>query len=60
LALKPTINYDLRVLRGVIRGFSEEARTHGFPSPPLGEFGFVVFVVMVLYALTETQYSRYT
>ncbi len=32
---------DLRVLRGVIRGFSEDARTRGFPSPPFGEFGFV-------------------
>ncbi len=32
---------DLRVLRGVIRGFSEEARTRGFPSPSFGGFGFV-------------------
>ncbi len=32
---------DLRVLRGVIHGFSEEARTRGFPSPPFGGFGFV-------------------
>jgi len=32
----------LEVLRGVIRGFSEEARTRGFPSPSLGGFGFVV------------------
>ncbi len=32
---------DLRVLRGVIRGFSEEARTRGFPSPPFGGFGFI-------------------
>ncbi len=24
------------------RGFSEEARTRGFPSPSLGGFGFVV------------------
>jgi len=30
------------VLRGVILGFSEEARTRGFPSPSLGGFGFVV------------------
>ena len=36
---------DLGVLRGVIRGFSEEARTRGFPSPPLGGFGFVVCCV---------------
>ena len=28
------------VLRGVIHGFSEEARTRGFPSPPFGGFGF--------------------
>ncbi len=33
---------DLGVLRGVIRGFSEEARTGGFPSPSFGGFGFVV------------------
>ena len=33
---------DLGVLRGVIHGFSEEARTRGFPSPSLGGFGFVV------------------
>ena len=32
---------DLRILRGVIHGFSEEARTRGFPSPYLGGFGFV-------------------
>ena len=32
----------LGVLRGVIHGFSEEARTRGFPSPPFGGFGFVV------------------
>jgi hypothetical protein len=31
---------DLRVLRGVIRGFSEEARTRGFPSPSFDRFGF--------------------
>ena len=29
------------VLRGVIRGFSEEARTRGFPSPSFGGFGFI-------------------
>ncbi len=33
---------SLRVLREVIHGFSEEARTGGFPSPSLGGFGFVV------------------
>ncbi len=33
------------VLRGVIRGFSEEARTRGFPSPSLGGFGFVVVFI---------------
>ncbi len=32
----------LGVLRGVIRGFSEEARTRGFPSQSFGGFGFVV------------------
>ncbi len=32
---------DLRVLREVFRGFSEETWTRGFPSPPLGGFGFV-------------------
>ncbi len=36
---------DLGVLRGVIRGFSKEARTRGFPSPSFGGFGFVVPVV---------------
>ncbi len=35
---------DLGVLREVFRGFSEEARTRGFPSPSLGGFGFVVAV----------------
>ncbi len=37
------------VLRGVIRGFSEEARTRGFPSPSFGGFGFIV---------VPTKYSR--
>ena len=32
---------DLGVLREVFHGFSEEARTRGFPSPPFGGFGFV-------------------
>ncbi len=32
---------NLGVLRGVIHGFSEEARTRGFPSPSFGGFGFV-------------------
>ncbi len=32
---------DLGILRGVIRGFSEEARTRGFPSPSFGGFGFI-------------------
>jgi len=32
----------LGVLRGVILGFSEEAKTRGFPSPSFGGFGFVV------------------
>ena len=31
----------LGVLRGAVRGFSEEAKTRGFPSPSLGEFGFI-------------------
>jgi len=30
------------VLRGVILGFSAEARTRGFPSLPFGGFGFIV------------------
>jgi len=29
------------VLRGAVRGFSEEARTRGFPSPSLDGFGFI-------------------
>ncbi len=37
------------VLRGVIRGFSEEARTGGFPSASFGGFGFLV---------VTTNYSR--
>ena len=32
----------LGVLRGVILGFSKEARTRGFPASPLGEFGYIV------------------
>ncbi len=32
---------DLGVLQGVVRGFSEEARIRGFPSPSFGGFGFV-------------------
>ncbi len=32
---------DLRVLREVFRGFSEEARTRGIPSPSFGGFGFI-------------------
>ena len=32
---------DLRILRDVILGFSEEAKTRGFPSPSLGGFGFI-------------------
>ncbi len=35
---------NLGVLRGVVRGFSEEARTRGFPSPPFGGFGVVVVI----------------
>ncbi len=35
---------DLGVLRGVVRGFSEEAMTRGFPSPLFGGFGFVVVI----------------
>ncbi len=35
---------DLGVLREVFHGFSEEARTRGFPSPPFGGFGFVTDV----------------
>ena len=31
---------DLGVLREVIRGFSEKARTRGFPSTSFGGFGF--------------------
>jgi hypothetical protein len=35
---------DLAILRGVFHGFSEEARTRGFPSPSFGGFGFVVVI----------------
>ncbi len=40
---------DLGVLREVFRGFSEEARTRGIPSPSFGGFGFMV---------VTTNYSR--
>jgi hypothetical protein len=36
---------DLGVLRGVVYGFSEEARTSGFPSPPFDGFGFLVVII---------------
>ena len=40
---------DLGVLREVILGFSEEARTRGFPPPPFDGFGFfVVYCVSVI------------
>ncbi len=32
------------VLREVVGGFFEEAKTRGFPSPSLGGFGFVDLV----------------
>ncbi len=32
---------DLRVLREVSHGFSEKARTRGFPSPSFGGFGLI-------------------
>jgi len=32
------------VLREVFHGFSEEARTRGFPSPSFGGFGLVIDV----------------
>ena len=35
---------DLWVLRGVILGFSKEARTRDFPSPSFSGFGFVVVI----------------
>ncbi len=38
-------SHDSRVLRKVILGFSEEARTRGFPSLPFGGFGFIVAIV---------------
>ena len=31
----------LGVLRGAFHGFSEEARTRGFPCPSFGGFGFI-------------------
>ena len=33
------------VFRGVVRGFSEEARTRGFPSPSFGGYGFVAVIL---------------
>ncbi len=38
---------DLGNLRGAFRGFSEEARTRGIPSPSFGGFGFIVIVCAV-------------
>ena len=35
---------DLGVLREVIHGFLEEAKTRGFPSPSFGGFGFVIVI----------------
>jgi hypothetical protein len=35
---------DLGVLRRVSDGFTEEARTRGFPSPSFGGFGFVKII----------------
>ncbi len=40
---------DLGVLRGVVEGVAEEARTRGFPSSPFGGFGYIV---------AATKYSR--
>ena len=42
------------VLRGVILGFSEEARTRGFPSLPFGGFGFVVIECRYVIRLFDT------
>ena len=48
IAIQLPVDFGLRSLAilgsfgGVILGFSEEARTRGFPSPPFGGFGFVV------------------
>ena len=38
------------VVRGVFLGFSEEARTRGFPSPPFGGFGFFNVVIELQYS----------
>ena len=43
------------VLRGVVRGFSEEARKRCFPSPAFGGFGFIVILVV----RTELPLLRY-
>ncbi len=40
----------LGVLREVFLGFSEEARTRGFPSPPFGGFGFFNVVIELQYS----------
>ncbi len=44
---------DLGVLRGVILGFSEEARTRGFASLALARFAFIVacYTACTLYTL---------
>jgi hypothetical protein len=49
----------LGVLRGVIHGFSEEARTRGFPSPSFDGFGFTIYIVRID-ALSGSARSRLT
>jgi len=39
------------VFRGIIRDYSEEATTRGFPSPSSGGFGFVVHCCVVFIRL---------
>ena len=42
----------LRAHRGIVRGFAEETRTRGFPSPTFGGFDFVVACYAALIRLS--------
>jgi len=50
----------LRVLRGVIHGFSEEARTRGFPSPPFWQVWLLIyFEDSIIRITTYEHYGNY-
>ena len=45
-------------LRGVIRGFSKEAKTRVFPSPSFGGFGYIVAVTKYISRLPECLFGN--